>query len=321
MTHSLEYLMSSVDPKYAAIILIPLLLIGGYVFLGSNEQNEMSDDVVIEEPEPVMEEPVVEPEPVPEPVVEPEPVPEPVVEPEPVPEPVVEPEPEPDMANPPSEPTTISISSLDVETNTVSVSVTIDGEFDHWHVNLDNQLSESGMAGGIMVTNSFSYRFEDVQPGEHTVYVGVVDSSHSLIGEQVSQTFTVASLVVEEPALECEFGFEKIEVDMVESCEIIVIREDVSMEINGLFEFKLLKIQKGVTVTWKTTEENLGAGGDVNFHQVKEVNPDKSEEELFDSGQLILNKKWSYTFNEVGEFEYICPPHPWMVGKIIVVDE
>ena len=239
---------------------------------------------------------------------------------EPVPEPVVEPE--PDMANPPSpsEPT-ISISSLDVETNTVSVSVTIDGEFDHWHVDLDNQLSESGMAGGIMVTNSFSYRFEDVQPGEHTIYVGLVDSSHSLIGEQASQTFIVAELVVEEPALECEFGFEKIEVDMVESCEIIVIREDVFMEINGLFEFKLLKIQKGVTVTWKTTEENLGAGGDVNFHQVKEVNPDKPEEELFDSGQLILNKKWSYTFNEVGEFEYICPPHPWMVGKIIVVDE
>ena len=292
MTHSLKYLMSSVDPKYAAIILIPLLLVGGYVFLGSNEQNEMSNDVVIEEP--IVEE-----------VVE-EPVPEPVVEPEPVDEPE------------PSSVPTISISSLDVEANTVSVSVTIEGEFDHWHVDLDNQLSESGMAGGIMVTNSFSYRFEDVQPGEHTIYVGLVDSSHSLIGEQASQTFIVAELVVEEPALECEFGFEKIEVDMVESCEIIVIREDVFMEINGLFEFKLLKIQKGVTVTWKTTEENLGAGGDVNFHQVKEVNPDKPEEELFDSGQLILNKKWSYTFNEVGEFEYICPPHPWMVGRLLL---
>ena len=65
MTHSLKYLMSSVDPKYAAIILIPLLLVGGYVFLGSNEQNEMSNDVVIEEP--VVEEAIEEP--VPEPVV------------------------------------------------------------------------------------------------------------------------------------------------------------------------------------------------------------------------------------------------------------
>ena len=44
-----------------------MLLVGGYVFLGSNEQNEMSNDVVIEEPESVIEE--VEPEPVVEPEI------------------------------------------------------------------------------------------------------------------------------------------------------------------------------------------------------------------------------------------------------------
>ena len=308
--------MSNINPKYSILILIPLLLIGGYLFLGSNEQtdSDMSKDIVIEESVP---EPVVEPvaEPVPEPAVEPEPEPEPV--PEPVVEPVVEPEPEPDMANPPpaSNPTSISIVSLDIETNRVTVSVNIDGDFDHWHINLDNQLSESGAAGGIMVNYQFSYIFTDVQPGEHTVYVGAVDSSHSLVGEQASQTFTVAELVVEEPELDCEFGFAKVEIDMVESCEMIVIREDFIMELKGDFQFNELMIQKGVTVTWKTTEENLGAGGDVNFHQVFEING------LFDSGPLILGKKWSYTFNEVGVFEYVCPPHPWMIGKITVVDE
>ena len=292
MTNSSCNLMSNINPKYSILILIPLLLIGGYLFLGSNEQteNDMSNDIA-----------VVEPEPVPEPVVEP----------------VVEPEPEPDMANPPpaSNPISISILSLDIETNTIIVSVDIEGEFDHWHINLDTQLSESGVAGGVMVTNSYNYKFEDIQPGEHTVYVGAVDSSHSLLGEQVSQTFTIAELVVEEPAPECEFGFAKVEVDMVESCDLIVIREDVFMEINGLFQYKELKIQKGVTVTWKTTEDNLGAGGDVNFHQVYELNG------LFDSGMMIKGKSWSYTFDEVGVFEYTCPPHPWMTGTIIVVDE
>ena len=34
--------MSSIDPKYAAIILIPLLLIGGFVFLGSDEPEPTS---------------------------------------------------------------------------------------------------------------------------------------------------------------------------------------------------------------------------------------------------------------------------------------
>ena len=290
MTNSSCNLMSNINPKYSILILIPLLLIGGYLFLGSNEQteNDMSNDIA-----------VVEPEPVPEPVVEP----------------VVEPE--PDMANPPpaSNPSSISILSLDIETNTIIVSVDIEGEFDHWHINLDTQLSESGVAGGVMVTNSYNYKFEDIQPGEHTVYVGAVDSSHSLLGEQVSQTFTIAELVVEEPAPECEFGFAKVEVDMVESCDLIVIREDVFMEINGLFQYKELKIQKGVTVTWKTTEDNLGAGGDVNFHQVYELNG------LFDSGMMIKGKSWSYTFDEVGVFEYTCPPHPWMTGTIIVVDE
>ncbi|NSL73970.1 MAG: hypothetical protein ATL_03305 [Thaumarchaeota archaeon] len=314
--------MSNINPKYSILILIPLLLIGGYLFLGSNEQTEsdMSNDIVIVEPESVPEpvvEPVVEPEPVPEPI--PEPVVEPVVEPKPVPEPVVEPvvEPKPDMANPPpaSNPSSISILLLDIETNSIIVSVDIEGEFDHWHINLDTQLSESGMAGGVMVTNSYNYKFDDIQPGEHTVYVGAVDSSHSLLGEQVSQTFTIADLVVEEPALDCEFGFAKVEVDMVELCDLIVIREDVFMEINGLFQYKELKIQKGVTITWKTTEDNLGAGGDVNFHQVYELNG------LFDSGSLIKGKSWSYTFDEVGVFEYTCPPHPWMMGTIIVVDE
>jgi plastocyanin len=27
---------------------------------------------------------------------------------------------------------------------------------------------------------------------------------------------------------------------------------------------------------------------------------------------------WSYQFDEVGEFEYFCTPHPWMRAKVIV---
>ena len=245
-------------------------------------------------------------------------------EPEPEPVPVARPEPDRDMAMPPPSQEsipTISISSIEIELNTVVVSVIIDGDYDHWHTSLDNPLSESGMAGGIMVGTSLVYTYEDVPAGEHVVYVGAVNPSHSLLGEQVSETFTIAELVVEEPGLECEFGHEVVEVDMVETCELFVIREDVFMEIDGDFEFSVIMIQKGVTVTWKTTEEQLGAGGDVNFHQVKEVTPDKPEEELFDSGPLPLRKQWSYTFDEVGVFEYTCPPHPWMLGKIIVVDE
>ena len=38
----------------------------------------------------------------------------------------------------------------------------------------------------------------------------------------------------------------------------------------------------------------------------------------FDSGFLETVGSWSYTFEEPGEFEYFCQPHPWMRAKIVV---
>ena len=38
----------------------------------------------------------------------------------------------------------------------------------------------------------------------------------------------------------------------------------------------------------------------------------------FDSGFLEEGDTWSYTFEEVGEYEYFCVPHPWMRAKVIV---
>ena len=281
--------LSKVNPKLILII-IPVVLIIGYFVIGGLDNaeppvNSGGDEFGgISNPEAAVVEPV------PEPVVEP------------VPEPVVS-------------LTIISIDSLVVEGNTLTVTVSIDGEFDHWHASLDNALNENNQAGGTMVTNGLFYRFENIQPGEHTVYVGAVSSSHSLINEQVSEGFVIAELVAEEPELECPFGQEIVEEEMVLKCELFVIKEDVFMVVDGQFEFTELMIQKGVTVTWHITELDLGAGGDVPYHQVLEVNG------LFDSGYLTYDKKWSYTFNETGEFVYTCPPHPWMIGKIIVVDE
>jgi plastocyanin len=37
---------------------------------------------------------------------------------------------------------------------------------------------------------------------------------------------------------------------------------------------------------------------------------------VFDSGFLAESATWSYTFNEVGEFDYYCTPHPWLNGKV-----
>ena len=39
---------------------------------------------------------------------------------------------------------------------------------------------------------------------------------------------------------------------------------------------------------------------------------------IFDSGRFMPEESWSYTFSEVGTFQYFCSIHPWMEGFIIV---
>ncbi len=40
---------------------------------------------------------------------------------------------------------------------------------------------------------------------------------------------------------------------------------------------------------------------------------------VFDSGVLKKGEKYSYTFNEVGEYEYSCVYYQSMIGKVVVV--
>ncbi len=125
---------------------------------------------------------------------------------------------------------------------------------------------------------------------------------------------------------DCPFGKElrsTPENPMTYTCKLITLENggqfgDVRLSINnGEFEQPEIQVKKGTTVTWVMRDKTAGAGGDVPYHQVSSIDG------LFDSGELFVSgeNKFSYVFDEVGEFEYNCPPHPWMVGKIIVVDE
>ena len=124
---------------------------------------------------------------------------------------------------------------------------------------------------------------------------------------------------------DCVFGKElrsTPENPMTYTCELITLENggqfgDVRLSINnGAFEQPEIQEKKGTTVTWVMRDKTAGAGGDVPYHQVAEVNG------IFDSGELFVSgdNKFSYVFDEVGEFKYFCPPHPWMEGTIIVVE-
>jgi nitrite reductase (NO-forming) len=66
-----------------------------------------------------------------------------------------------------------------------------------------------------------------------------------------------------------------------------------------------LTIKVGSTVTWTNNDPGM-------IHTVTSVDG------LFDSGFLNEGDTWSYTFEEPGDFEYLCTPHPWMRARIIV---
>jgi plastocyanin len=45
-------------------------------------------------------------------------------------------------------------------------------------------------------------------------------------------------------------------------------------------------------------------------------NPDTSY--FWDTGDINPGESKSVTFNELGNYYYICKPHPWMYGQVIV---
>lgn len=75
-------------------------------------------------------------------------------------------------------------------------------------------------------------------------------------------------------------------------------------EVPGDYSINVLEIPVGTTVTW-TNQDPI-------IHTVTAV------DESFDSGFMREGETWSYTFEEPGEFEYLCTPHPWMRAKVIV---
>lgn len=80
--------------------------------------------------------------------------------------------------------------------------------------------------------------------------------------------------------------------------------EFAAEESPGDYSTNELVIPVGTTVTW-TNDDGV-------MHTVT------AADGSFDSGFLEQGDTWSYTFDEPGEFEYFCSPHPWMRAKVIV---
>jgi len=73
------------------------------------------------------------------------------------------------------------------------------------------------------------------------------------------------------------------------------------------YSVNVLEVAVGTTVTWTNDDAEM-------LHTVTAVDGS------FDSGFLAAGESWSYTFDQVGEYEYSCLPHPWMRAMVVVTE-
>jgi|CXWL01.1.fsa_nt_gi uncharacterized protein YggE/plastocyanin len=71
-------------------------------------------------------------------------------------------------------------------------------------------------------------------------------------------------------------------------------------------------VNGGETLSWK----NLDSAA----HTVTSGTPSDGPDGLFDSGLLMAGNTFSFPFDTIGEHDYFCLVHPWMVGKITVIE-
>lgn len=74
--------------------------------------------------------------------------------------------------------------------------------------------------------------------------------------------------------------------------------------------------EKIAVVGQKVSWENL----DTAAHTVTSGKPDDGPDGIFDSGLFMAHSTFEYTFDSVGEYDYFCMVHPWMTGKVIVIE-
>ena len=59
---------------------------------------------------------------------------------------------------------------------------------------------------------------------------------------------------------------------------------------------------------------------DTTVHTATSGNPSDGPNGIFDSGLISAGATYSNQFDEEGTFDYYCIAHPWMTGKVVVVD-
>lgn len=92
-------------------------------------------------------------------------------------------------------------------------------------------------------------------------------------------------------------------------------KEVIVKMIGNSYYPKIIEIDKGTTVTWVNEDVFSYMDGEFSgIHNVITYEGDGS----FASPMLAHTEKFSYTFDGVGDYKYMCTPHPYMKGEVRV---
>lgn len=109
---------------------------------------------------------------------------------------------------------------------------------------------------------------------------------------------------------------------VADTLEIAIKNQDFTNQDSGSVSDHFLIVPKGMNVKWINKERLVTVNGDLGLMPHGIQISEESEKEAF-TASSILNQEhnnFSYTFSKVGTFSYRCFIHPYMKGKLVVVN-
>jgi plastocyanin len=131
----------------------------------------------------------------------------------------------------------------------------------------------------------------------------------ALIGSAI--VAVALALTYSQPSLEStqETPIEEKEIVQENMVSIVMLSSRPGCEATGCYLPTTISVDSGKTITWINEDRGL--------HTVTTGYYD-TPDKMIESEQIASGDKFSFTFDNTGQFHYYCRLHPWMEGTIIV---
>jgi plastocyanin len=139
-------------------------------------------------------------------------------------------------------------------------------------------------------------------------------SKVSIVASVVAAPFILTTIIVVPNIANASLGLFSLLSEGVTPTYISRIPPGAAFEGN-LFHYypEEMAVPSGTTVAWFNDDP-------AQLHTVTSGTPDDEANSgrVFNSGGIPYLSFFQYTFNEAGTFDYYCPIHPWITGRVTV---